>query len=107
MIVSIHQPNYLPWLGFFNKIKQSDLFILFDDVQIVAINDITPEIESLCYLLKYDSFYGRFKEELNIDKHEFIKKIKTKINNSEIQLCSHQNQSRNLFMYVILIVSVL
>ena len=33
MIVSIHQPNYLPWLGFFNKIKQSDLFILFDDVQ--------------------------------------------------------------------------
>ena len=33
MIVSIHQPNYLPWLGFFSKIKQSDLFVLFDDVQ--------------------------------------------------------------------------
>lgn len=33
MIVSIHQPNYLPWLGLFDKIKQSDLFVIFDDVQ--------------------------------------------------------------------------
>jgi hypothetical protein len=32
-IVAIHQPNFLPWLGFFNKIIQSDTFILFDDVQ--------------------------------------------------------------------------
>lgn len=35
MIVSIHQPNYLPYLGFFNKIKNSDLFILFDTAQYV------------------------------------------------------------------------
>ena len=33
MIVSIHQPNYLPWLGFFDKIKQSDKFVIFDNVQ--------------------------------------------------------------------------
>lgn len=33
MIVSIHQPNYLPWLGFFDKIKQSDIFVVFDNVQ--------------------------------------------------------------------------
>ena len=33
MIVSIHQPNYLPWLGFFDKIKRSDIFVVFDDVQ--------------------------------------------------------------------------
>ena len=33
MTVSIHQPNYLPWLGFFNKVKLSDIFVIFDDVQ--------------------------------------------------------------------------
>ena len=33
MFVSIHQPNYLPWLGFFDKIKSSDKFVIFDNVQ--------------------------------------------------------------------------
>jgi hypothetical protein len=33
MTISIHQPNYLPWLGFFDKIKQSDKFVIFDNVQ--------------------------------------------------------------------------
>tara|TARA_Y100001963_G_C6763263_1_gene440728 strand:+ start:601 stop:1293 length:693 start_codon:yes stop_codon:yes gene_type:complete len=33
MKVCIHQPNYLPWLGFFNKVAQSDTYVVFDDVQ--------------------------------------------------------------------------
>lgn len=33
MIVSAHQPNFLPWLGFFGKVQLSDLCVLLDDVQ--------------------------------------------------------------------------
>ncbi len=33
--VTIHQPTYLPYVGFFNKIKKSDIFILFDTAQYV------------------------------------------------------------------------
>ncbi len=33
MIVSIHQPAYLPWLGYFARIAMSDLHIVLDHVQ--------------------------------------------------------------------------
>tara|TARA_R110002096_G_scaffold94635_6_gene212933 strand:- start:30879 stop:31556 length:678 start_codon:yes stop_codon:yes gene_type:complete len=33
MIVSIHQPAYLPWLGYFDKVSQADLFVYLDTVQ--------------------------------------------------------------------------
>ncbi len=33
MIVAIHQPNYLPWLGYFYKIARADIFVFLDDVQ--------------------------------------------------------------------------
>jgi len=33
IVVGIHQPNFMPWLGYFYKIWQSDIFIFLDDVQ--------------------------------------------------------------------------
>lgn len=33
MILTAHQPTYLPWLGLFNKIFYSDKYVYFDNVQ--------------------------------------------------------------------------
>ena len=32
-VVAIHQPNFFPWLGFFDKLARCDVFIVMDDVQ--------------------------------------------------------------------------
>ncbi len=33
MLVAIHQPQYLPWLGYLDKIDQADVFVILDNVQ--------------------------------------------------------------------------
>tara|TARA_B100000315_G_scaffold156179_1_gene144737 strand:+ start:1773 stop:2483 length:711 start_codon:yes stop_codon:yes gene_type:complete len=35
VIVTIHQPDFLPWLGFFDRWEKSDLYIVLDDVQFI------------------------------------------------------------------------
>jgi len=33
LIVAVHQPNYIPWIGFFDKMDQADIFVILDAVQ--------------------------------------------------------------------------
>ena len=33
MIITIHQPEHLPWLGFFNKMSKAEVFVILDSVQ--------------------------------------------------------------------------
>jgi hypothetical protein len=33
MIITIHQPQYMPWSGYFNKIASADMFVMLDNVQ--------------------------------------------------------------------------
>jgi hypothetical protein len=38
MIVAAHQPSYLPWLGYLDKMARADLFVVMDDLQYEAQN---------------------------------------------------------------------
>lgn len=31
--IAIHQPNFIPWFGYFDKIRRADIFVYLDDVQ--------------------------------------------------------------------------
>ncbi len=33
--VAIHQPQYIPWLGYFNKMDRADVFVYLDNVQYI------------------------------------------------------------------------
>jgi WbqC-like protein len=33
MLIAIHQPHYIPWLGYLDRMRKADLFIVLDHVQ--------------------------------------------------------------------------
>jgi len=33
MKIAIHQPNFIPWIGYFSKIEASDIFVILDDAE--------------------------------------------------------------------------
>lgn len=33
MIITIHQPEFIPWIGFFDRIVRADIFVVLDHVQ--------------------------------------------------------------------------
>ncbi|NVB84257.1 MAG: WbqC family protein [Kofleriaceae bacterium] len=38
MIVAAHQPHYMPWLGYLDKLAKADLFVVMDDLQFIGRN---------------------------------------------------------------------
>ena len=46
VVVAVHQPNYLPWFGYFRKIAEADVFVFLDDVQF-SKNSYTNRVQIL------------------------------------------------------------
>jgi hypothetical protein len=79
MIISINQPAYLPWLGYFNRIAKSDIHIVLDHVQfeknsVTNRNKILLNKEPLCLTIPVLT-KGKF-ENLSIDSLEVDQKVK-------------------------------
>jgi len=75
MIVSINQPAYLPWLGYFHRIAVSDIHVVLDHVQFEKNsysnrNKVRIPAGS-CWLTVPLSTKGRFAE-LNLNKLEIV-----------------------------------
>src|SRR5580698_6754117 len=32
-VIAVHQPNFMPWLGYFYKIVHADVFVILDNVE--------------------------------------------------------------------------
>lgn len=47
LVVAIHQPNFFPWLGYFDKLRRADVFVVLDDAQIQKTGGSWPNRVSL------------------------------------------------------------
>lgn len=45
MIVAISQPMYMPWYGIFEQIKESDIFVHYDDVQLPTAASFMTKVQ--------------------------------------------------------------
>jgi len=78
MIVAIHQPNYLPWLGYFHKMALSDIFVLLDDVQF-------PRNKGFCSRVKIKIANGPYWLSIPVKAKKALKKI------NEIEIVTEVN----------------
>lgn len=81
MTVSIHQPNFIPWLGYFYKIYHSDVFVVLDDVEYTKNSYINRNLIKTQHGVKWLTipvmYSGKSNEFIkDIQIHNFMKEKK-------------------------------
>lgn len=87
MTIGIHQPIFFPWVGYFDKMAKSDIFVLLDEVQLekgsyMYRNRILDKNGNICYLT------------ISGDKHGYLDKKYNEIisTNKDVWIPKHINQ---------------
>lgn len=75
MRVSIHQPHYFPWLGYFDKMAKVDAFVILDQVQFEKGSQmIRNRVLDGNGEIKYITISGETKEFMNREYRELLTK---------------------------------
>ncbi|WP_424357787.1 WbqC family protein [Methanocella sp. MCL-LM] len=76
-VLTAHQPLYMPWLGFFQKVSMSDTFCLWDDVQFtndsfIHRNNVkTPNGPTMLTVpIHMDDFKSKTIKDMTIDRNQ-------------------------------------
>jgi len=105
ILLSSHQPVYLPWLGFFHKLAVADLFVILDNVPYTrylyynrnTINSKNGPIQ-LTVPVQFSSTEVQFHNELRIsNKSNWAKKHWTSINHAYSKSPFFHSFSEELF----------
>jgi|TARA_Y100000780_G_C13595383_1_gene382396 hypothetical protein len=89
MIVSCHQPNYLPWPGFFHKILKSDVHVILDTNQLPRGKDFVVRNK-----IKIDDDFKWLRVGV-LEKNKMLPIKEVKINNSINWKEKHWNSISN------------
>lgn len=76
MKVAIHQPHYLPWLGYLDKMAKPDTCIVLDDVQ---LTDQSPMLRNRLLLLGGEASFLS----VSVQKHGYREKCTREIELSD------------------------
>lgn len=71
-VIAIHQPDYIPWLGFYYKVAHSDQFVYLDDAQ--YSNEADHNVNSI------KTPQGKFRIKIPVEQHlgDLINKVRTR-----------------------------
>ena len=92
MKVSIHQPHYFPWMGYFDKMAKVDKFIIMDDVQLV---DCSPMVRN-----KFLDNQGKeLLLNLSVEKKGYLEKVTKDIKLSKWNIIRKKQEKSLYFNY--------